>query len=426
MVTLTDYEKAVLAGEYGRLRQAALENIVRYAEVLGAKELCKVTKAMVFCGKHVFLESCKATDFDDVFSQMELAVDERIVFDSIDPQCQVQSDVSPCDQNVYEPLGQTREFFLENENYLKHCKDAGVTIIASCAPYLNGWIPVRGEHFVTTESSVTILGNSLWGACCNSDGIEAAFWSSICGRTPKWGRHTPEGRIGTHRYHLDFKPDSIMEWDLAGKAIADKLPQNAVPVITGDFSELDFNKIRQFGTSLAVFSNCELFHLVGFTPESNTLEQAFHGNVPEEIQYIGRADLDNAYNSVCAPGAGKIGLVSLGCPHYDIQQIKEAANYLKGKTIHASVDFMIWTSYPIKYAAKVNGYEKIIEDAGGRIYTSTCPTTIGAQMLDKYPGMLYDSTKQCVSVTASVDTPSYFASMEDCIDAAVTGYWEGK
>ena len=56
---LSDYEKRILDGSESRLKQIAMENIVRYAEVLGAKELCEVTKATVFCGSHNYLSVCK-------------------------------------------------------------------------------------------------------------------------------------------------------------------------------------------------------------------------------------------------------------------------------------------------------------------------------------------------------------------------------
>ena len=55
MVQLTCEEKSMPSGEQGRLKQVALENIVRYAEILGAERLCRVTKATVFCGAHSYL-----------------------------------------------------------------------------------------------------------------------------------------------------------------------------------------------------------------------------------------------------------------------------------------------------------------------------------------------------------------------------------
>ena len=41
MIQLTKEEQDILDGREGRLRQTALENIVRYAQVLGAEKLCK-------------------------------------------------------------------------------------------------------------------------------------------------------------------------------------------------------------------------------------------------------------------------------------------------------------------------------------------------------------------------------------------------
>jgi predicted aconitase len=48
IVKLSDYENRLLDGEAGKLKQVAMQNIVRYAEILGAQSLCEVTKATVF------------------------------------------------------------------------------------------------------------------------------------------------------------------------------------------------------------------------------------------------------------------------------------------------------------------------------------------------------------------------------------------
>ena len=60
---------------------------MRYAQVLGAEKLCKVTKATVFCGNNNYMTVCECGDFHDVFTRMNLARDERIVFDSVDKDC---------------------------------------------------------------------------------------------------------------------------------------------------------------------------------------------------------------------------------------------------------------------------------------------------------------------------------------------------
>lgn len=426
MLKLSAYEKNVLKGSEGKLKQVAMENIVRYAEVLGAEELCEVTKATVFCGAHNYLEILGMNDFDEIFSKINLGKDEIIPFDSLYSNCYTQSCVSPCDQYEHEPFNQTKNFFKKNTEYLDVAKKAGVNIVGTCAPYLTGWLPVKGEHFVTTESGVTVIGNTVFGAMGNSDGIEAAFWSAICGRTPKWGKHLEENRAGTHLFKVNAELDSVLEWELLGKAIGMKIPTSTIPVIEGSFNSVDFSKLKHLCTAIAVASNCEMCHVVGVTPEARTTEDAFKGKKPIKEFTINKDDLINAYNSVCDDGCGEVQFVGLGCPHYDLEQIKEVANYIKGKKVCEKVNLNIWTVYPVKCMADENGYTKIIEEAGGHIYTSSCPTTIGPVFLKEYSGFVFDSLKQCYSVKSDVDSNVYFGDKYSCIDAAITGKWEAN
>ena len=423
---LTTEEQAMLDGKKGRLVQTAMENIVRYAQVLGAEELCKITKATVFCGAHHYLEVCESDDFHEVFTRLNLARDEVIPFDQTFSECYIQSCVAACDQFEYESLNQTQEFFEKNQYYVDEARKAGVTVAGTCSPYLTGWIPVKGEHFVTTESGMTILGNSLWGACCNADGIEAAFWSAICGRTPKWGYHVRENRYATHLVRVEASLESPIEWELLGKAMGMKLPvTGCTPVITGDFGEVDFVKLKSFFTALAITTNCRMCHIEGITPEAATVEMAFCGHEVEDEFVITQEDIINAYEPLCDKPEGKVDLVSLGCPHYDINQIKKAADYLKGKKVHPGVNLMVWTVYPIKAMADLNGYTKIIEEAGGHIYTSTCPTTVGETLLKDYPNQVYDSLKQSGSVRSlPLEQNIYYTDMYRAMEAALTGQWK--
>ena len=425
MITLTQFEQKMLDGKHGELKQKAIENIVKYAEILGADSLCTVSRATLFCGKHSYLAAGGDLSFHEMYSKVQLSSDKVLGTGRINKECQAQTCVSPCESCHHEELGQNEAYFNENQEYLNYAKESGIVIAGSCAPYLNGWIPLRGEHFVTTESGMTILGNSLWGACCNSDGIEAAFWSGICARTPKWGRHTKEGRKATAIVNVTFAPDEMIEWDLLGHAIGRCLPLHTLPVLVGDFSSANFNKIRQLLTAVSASSNCEMCHIVGLTPEASTLENAFQGSYDDAPEYhIHHADLTPIYNTICDAGEHKLGLVSLGCPHYDIYQIQTVAELLHGKHIASGVDLQVWTTYPMKAMADQNGFTKIIKDAGGKIFTSSCPTTINSQFLLNYSAALFDSVKQNNSVRSQMSAPKLFGTVERCIEAAIAGEWK--
>jgi len=127
---------------------------------------------------------------------------------------------------------------------------------------------------------------------------------------------------------------------------------------------------------------------------------------------------------VCEETGGEIDFVSLGCPHYDIDEIKEVANYLEGKKIASRVHFMVWTPYAIKSMADVNRYTDVIEKAGGHIYTSSCPSTMGEVFLKNYNGFVLDSFKQAGSLKSEVEKPVYYGDMYRCMDAAISGRWE--
>jgi predicted aconitase len=258
----------------------------------------------------------------------------------------------------------------------------------------------------------------------NADGIEAAFWSAICGRTPRWGYHVSENRRGSCLVHVNTGLDSILDWDLLGMAVGSRMQPGAVPIINNQLPKPTFNKLRQFCTSLAITSNCEMCHILGITPEARTLKDALQGRTAIHEVSISDAELTKAYNGVCDEGEAEVSLVSLGCPHYDIDQIKRIAAALNGRTISSNVHFMVWTVYPIKCMADENGYTEVIERAGGHIYTSTCPTTIGTTLLDGHSAMVFDSLKQAASVKSCVAGKVFAGDTGRCIDAAVSGRWQ--
>jgi cis-L-3-hydroxyproline dehydratase len=424
MVQLTDNEKRMLDGDQGRLTQICMENIVRYARILGAEALCEVSKATVFCGSHNYLSVANSSDPDLVFSKMNLATYEIIPFDQTSANCYTQSCVAPCDQYEHLPFNQSPDFFAMNSDFLEQARNAGVIITGSCAPYLTGWIPIQGEHFVTTESGVTAMGNSIWGAMGNSDGIEAAFWSAVCGRTPLWGKHLAKNRVGTQLYKIEARVENLLEWDLLGQAIGARLPAGGIPVISSKFTGVNFQKLRQLCTTIAISSDATMCHVVGYTPEARSIEDALQGRDPEGEFLLGEEDLQTAFEGICDHGSREIDFVSLGCPHYDIDQIKRAAEYLEGKKISPNVNFMIWTVYPLKAMADENGYTRIIEDAGGHIYTSSCPSSIGEVFLKNYNGMVFDSLKQAGSIKSESDAAVFLGDVYRCIDAAVSGRWD--
>ncbi|WP_372995268.1 aconitase X [Lutispora sp.] len=424
MVKLTEYEQRMLNGEMGEFKQKALQFIVKYAEVLGANELCKISRATVFIGAQHYLDSLSTDNYDEIFSKFYLNSEKEIKVGEFAKDCICQTCAAPCDINDYETVHLSKEFFEKNKRFMEITKEAGVSIVNSCTPYYVGWLPLKGEHFVTTESSNVVMSNSLFGACGNADGIEAAVCAAICGRTPLWGYHVKENRYGTVVFNIKCPSESVYDWDIIGYTMGRLLPPHGKPIINGNFEIPNINKLRQCFSSLSTTSGAEICHVVGFTPEARTLEDALGGKKPIEVIDITYKDYEESVKMICDEGSGDIDLVSIGCPHLALDEIKEIAMYLKGKKIKENVELWIWTDYAIQAMADFNGYTDIIKESGAKLLNSSCPIVMREESHKHSKGMVMNGAKQAHGIKSQTKVPVYFGDIFKCIDAAIKGRWE--
>lgn len=424
MIKLTEYEQRMLNGEMGEFKQKALEFIVKYARVLGAEELCKISRATLFIGAQHYLDSFKTDNYDEIFSKFYLSSDKKIKIGEFDKDCICQTCAAPCDNKDYETVHLSKEFFEKNKHFMEITKDAGVSIVSSCTPYYEGWLPLKGEHFVTTESSNVVLSNSVFAACGNADGIEAAVCSAICGRTPSWGLHVIENRYGTVVYNIKCPSKTTYDWDIIGYTMGRLLPPHGKPIINSGFETPDINKLRQCFSSLSTTSGAEICHVVGITPEARTLEDALGGKQPAAVIDITNEDYEESVKMICDEGSGDVDLVSIGCPHLALDEIREIAMYLKNKKIKENVELWIWTDYAIQAMADFNGYTDIIEKSGGKLLNSTCPLVMREESHKHSKAMVMNGAKQAHCIKSQTNVPVYFGNIFECIDAAIKGRWE--
>lgn len=430
MVKLTEYEQKMFDGEMGPFKQRAIRKIVDYANALGAEELCKVTKATVYFGYHPYLDAVVSEDYDEIFSEMVLCSKETYHLDQFSDECFSQTCVGPCDHFCYEPINISKEVFEKNRKFLDLTRDAGVSIAGSCTPYLSGWIPLRGEHFVSTESSNILFGNSVYGACANADGLEASAWAAICGRTPLWGNHILENRYATHVVDVQCQSETPLDWDIIGLTLGRLLTDgNARPVLTGNFHRPEINRLKKFFSALATTSGCEICHIVGCTAEAPTLEAALGGHEPQRRLVITQEEFDKSLASVCDQGSADVQMVVLGCPHYTLEEIRDVARMLKGKKVAQGVSLQVWTDMTMQHLAEVNGYAQTIQEAGAHLLNSACPMVCGRTAYDFVKtGFLTDGAKQAHYVHTDLNKKNckvFYGSTQKCVEAAIKGRWEG-
>ncbi len=427
MVKLTEYEKKMLDGEFGRYKQIAMEHVVDFANAMGAEELVKISKVHM-CAGCPPLGYGESEDFDEHFRRTFLWTKENIGFEGYDPSVFVQTDGGAVDQYDPAPMYNTEELWKLNRERELICAEKGVSIVGSCTPYLNGWLPMRGETFMTTESSNVLFSNSVLAARGNANGVAACAWAAITGRGPKCGMHIDENRLASVEVKVECRCETPRDWDIIGYTLGRKIINynNAVPVVTGPFHDVDIIRLKRMFSAIATTSGLEMCHIEGVTPEAPTKEIALGGKKDYPVIILSQEDYDESEGRLCDKGSADVQLVTIGCPHYTLQEIRDVAQYIKGKKVHEGVRLVIWSSSAMRENAKLSGYLKIIEDAGAKLGTNGCPLVQGPNCYRGVTGMVADAAKQAHYNRSWLPKGSkmFYGTMEQCVDAAVAGRWE--
>ena len=112
--------------------------------------------------------------------------------------------------------------------------------------------------------------------------------------------------------------------------------------------------------------------------------------------------------------------MSIGCPHASIEELAEVAKLLKGKKV--KVETWIATARPTKEKADKLGYTKIIENSGAKFACDTC--MVVAPLKGRFKTCVTTSAKACYYVRGQNSMKTRLGTLEECINAAVTGKWK--
>jgi hypothetical protein len=169
----------------------------------------------------------------------------------------------------------------------------------------------------------------------------------------------------------------------------------------------------------------ELYHIPGITPEMPTVEAAFGGAAPPSPAVYGPAERRAMYETLNEIGtSADVDFVLLGCPHASVDQIRSAAAALDGKRLSPSTELWIMAPRALKDVADRSGYTEVIQRAGGRVLADSCPAMSRAAPKGTRV-FATDSAKQAHYLPAILGIEAWFGTLEECVDAAVTGRWNG-
>jgi hypothetical protein len=421
---LTDEEIRMRDGAEGEAVAVAMDLLIRYGDALGAERLVDTrnvagTMTQPSPAKQKLFEEggwAKAYAVINLDSDRDIEIPRMKV-----PTCQLQHGFASDAAGLTKYAPESIELQDSAESYYS---ERGVNILATCTPYQVGNLPVRGEHCAWMESSAVVYCNSVLGARTNCEGGASTGAASLTGKIPYWGNHLPENRFATHLLQADVSIDTFQEWGMFGYFVGQAV-QEARPAVIGELAQPDLADLKHFGAATATSGGVELYHIPGITPEAPSLEAAFGGRAaPEPIRY-GPREREWVYETLNAQGSSTdVDFVLLGCPHASLDQVAQIAYLLEDRRLHDGTELWVMTPRALRTMADRNGYTRTIMKAGGRVLTDSCPAMSKAAP----PGtrvFATDSAKQAHYLPAILGIEAWFGTLEECIDAAVTGTWRG-
>lgn len=396
---LTVEEEKMLNGDYGEGVALAMKIQVAIGEAFNAERMVEIRRA------HVALSNQEA----DTWFAEKLAV--------AGARCRVAPTTNPgLDLAYFKQKGMLNDEDIKTMTRTHEAyKSLGACLSYSCTPYLFDNIPRKGEVVAFSESSATPYVNSVWGARSNREASQSALCAAVTGRVPEYGLLLTENRYAKAVVEVEAEMMDDFQLQLLGWFLPKKLGVR-IPLLVGENLNPTPEGLMNFAAQLNTAGSTPMYHILGFTPEAPTIEEALGGKNPEMTIIVSNEDLKNTLNQISAP-PGKIDFVMFGCPHLTLRQVQEIASLVEGQQLRT--EMWILTSSYTKEMARRMGLMEIIHKAGGQIVEQTCVDQPCWKHLDGKTGAT-DSPK-CAYYTKRRGMEFVIRSLRDCVQAALKG-----
>jgi predicted aconitase len=397
---LNDLERAMRAGELGRVAQLAIEHQVKVGEFFGAADFVPVTQA------HVMADTESLGEAGVAWLEALARQGGRVRVPTI-------TDPRGTDFAKAGMLGQQAWMLELERRTIAAFQALGVSMTDTCINYQTIQAPIRGERVAFGDTGVVIYANSVCGARSNFEGGPSALSAGITGRTPRYGFHLDEQRKPTLGIRVTFQPLTLNEWGALGGVVG-RIAGNywAVPLVEGLERIPSSDQLKHFGAAMASFGSVAMFHLPGITPEA----QAGKVRLAHEV---GKAEV-RALQAGFAQSE-EVDVVVFSAPQLSLYELRALAELCDGRRF--SKPLLAVTSPQVKPDADRFGYTQRIEAAGGQVLSGMCFYQSYAREIAEARGWkrLATNSAKMVNILGGYGYAPLLASMEQCVEAAETG-----
>lgn len=348
---LTKKEEQMCDGEFGETIRKSMDILVALGDIYGASKLVDITSAQVSGVSYKTIGQAGLEYLEDLAS-------EEFEYSGIN------ASLNPpgTDLDNWEALGFPKEFSIKQNQIVDAYGKLGISKTCTCTPYLVGNVPRLRDHVSWSESSAVAYVNSVIGARTNREGGPAALAAAIVGKTPLYGFHLDENRKANLIVNVNTELSGA-DWGalgyIVGKTVGGGVPYFKVQNLPNN------NDLKTLGAALASSGSVALYHMENVTPEWSNAGK----DDVEDYMFVGDKEISETRQNLTTTDR-EADLICLGCPHASLEEIKNVASIVEGKTIKNKL--WICTSVSVKATADRMGYTKIIEAAGGNVVCDTC------------------------------------------------------
>jgi predicted aconitase len=409
MLTLSERDRAMLAGDRGPAAQLAMSIVVRMAAVYGASELMDVSQAHI--------------DSTIYLGDATLEFAERLASLGARVAVPTSLNVSGVDECGWQDWAVSPEWAAKAARQMLAYERMGASPTWTCAPYQTKMRPAFGQQVAWGESNAIAFANSVIGARTERYPDLLDVCCAITGRVPAVGLHLTENRAGELLLRLERVPQALQEDDqffaVLGHLVG-KLAADSIPVIDGVSVQPAEDQLKAFAAAAASSGRVALFHMVGVTPEAPTLEAAFQGRTVPAATTIGTADLRAARQELTTADGRDLDMVILGSPHFSVAEFRQLAPLVAGRRAHPRVKFLITSGRLMKELAEAAGVLAPIVEFGAQITLDTC--ILASPMLPaEIQTLMTNSAKYAYYAPSLLNTRVTFGSLADCVRSAIEG-----
>ncbi|KRB23623.1 MULTISPECIES: aconitase X [Mesorhizobium] len=406
---LTAQDRSMLDGEQGPSAAAAMKILVAFSNAIGARGLLDIS------GAHI--DGCL------YHGKAGLDFVERLVEGG--GRVQVPTTLNVGSFDLIHP-GMVKMPAAEEvpaRRLMKAHLELGCQATFTCAPYQTRFRPEFGQQIAWGESNAIVFANSVIGARTNRYGDFIDLCCAMTGRAPAWGLHLSENRRGRILFKLNIAETEPGDGLFVGVGLViGQASGDRIPVISGLPKPRDEDQLKALGAAAATTGAVALFHAVGITPEAGTLDEALHGQAPEETNIVTRADIDDALARLSTvPDGAPLAAVSLGTPHFSHEEWMRLLPVLREAAPGKGIPIYVNTGRATLTRLQAEGALAGMEAFGLIPVADTC--TYVTAILERLDGVVMtNSGKWAHYAPGNIGVTVAFADMRDCIRSAAVGH----